>query len=88
MTHTFMVQKAKLGKKGQFTIPKRMRDEDNLQEDDVFVVTHMPSGEYWLRKTDMLTPEDRMLDAIRKAPRIDAEAAWKEVREERRRERS
>ncbi len=48
--HVFMIGKVKLGKKGQITIPKKIRDEDNLKEDDVFIVKHMPSGTTMLEK--------------------------------------
>ncbi|MBI4451584.1 AbrB/MazE/SpoVT family DNA-binding domain-containing protein [Candidatus Woesearchaeota archaeon] len=86
--HEFIVEKARLGSKGQITIPKKIRDEDGLKEDDLFIVQHTPGGLIVLRKRRVQTPEDLMLDAIRRMPPFDARAAWKEVKEERRRERA
>ncbi len=85
--HTFMVDTVKLAKKGQITIPKSIRDEDGFQENEVFVISHLPGGEIVLRPQKLKNPEERMLELIRAAPSFDAKAAWKEVREERRRER-
>ena len=50
MIHELFKEKVKLGKKGQITIPKCIRDEDNLKEDDVFIVQHMPGGDIILSK--------------------------------------
>ncbi|MBI2142532.1 AbrB/MazE/SpoVT family DNA-binding domain-containing protein [Candidatus Woesearchaeota archaeon] len=61
--HTFIVDKAKLGKKGQLTIPKKIRDEDGLQENDEFIVMHMPGGDITLQKKRKRSPEDMMLQA-------------------------
>ena len=83
--HTFFTDKVKLGKKGQITIPKIIRDEDQLKERDTFIVTHTPGGDIVLRKQHVKTPEDRMLEAIKRMPKFDFEQAWKEVLEERRR---
>ncbi|MBI2136678.1 AbrB/MazE/SpoVT family DNA-binding domain-containing protein [Candidatus Woesearchaeota archaeon] len=84
----YMTDTLRLGKKGQVTIPKKIRDIDNLRENDTLVVTHMPGGEIMLRKKVIGTPEDMMLDAIRKAPDFNFEKAWREVLEDRKRERS
>ncbi|MBI1972792.1 AbrB/MazE/SpoVT family DNA-binding domain-containing protein [Candidatus Woesearchaeota archaeon] len=86
--HMFMVDKVKLGKKGQITIPKKIRDEDSLKEDDVFIVKHMPSGTIMLEKQRRKNPYDMIFEAIAMAPKFDADKAWKEVKEERKRERS
>jgi AbrB family looped-hinge helix DNA binding protein len=86
--HAFMSGRIRIGKKGQVTLPKKIRDEDGLEEDDVLIVTHTPGGDIILRKQHVQAPEDLMLDAIRKAPPFDWRAAWREVREERRRERA
>jgi len=86
--HAFYTDKVKLGKKGQVTIPKKIRDEDKLKENDVFIVVHIPGGDIILRKRQIKAPEDMMLEAIRRAPKFDAEAAWREVLEERKRERA
>lgn len=83
-----MTDKVKLGKKGQITIPKWIRDEDSFQEDDVFIVTHTPGGDTILRKQTTKTPEDIMLEVIEKMPRFNWREAWKEVEAERARERS
>ncbi len=82
--HTFFVDKVRIGKKGQITIPKLIRDEDGLAESDVLVLTHTPGGDILLRKANIKTPEDTMLDAISKAPKFDWRRAWAEVEEERR----
>ncbi len=86
--HTVMIEKVKLAKKGQITIPKAIRDEDHLVENDILIVTHLPGGEILLRKQCLKFPEDLMLEAIAQTPLFDAHAAWKEVKEERRRERA
>ncbi len=85
--HNFSVEKIRIGKKGQITIPKRIRDEDQLKEDDIIIVTHMPGGEIILTKRNKTSPEDLMLDAIRKAQPFDWKKAWREVKEERRQDR-
>lgn len=86
--HSLITEKVRLAKKGQITIPKSIRDEDGLLEDDIFIVTHLPGGDLVLRKQQEKQPEDFMLEAIAKAPSFNAEEAWEEVKAERRRERS
>lgn len=89
MLHQFMTTEVKLGKKGQITIPKVIRDEDNLQEDDVFTVTHMPGGDIILSQQKVeKDPIDRLLEFLETQPRINAREAWEEIKEERKRERS
>lgn len=83
MVHQFFFEKVKLGKKGQVTIPKNIRDEDQLKEDDVFIIQHAPGGEIILTKQTTKAPEDLMLEAIMRSPRINAKEAWKEIRKER-----
>jgi len=88
MIHELFKEKVKLGKKGQITIPKCIRDEDNLKEDDVFIVQHMPGGDIILSKQISInTPEDLMIEAIMSAPPFDADAAWEEIKRERRQDR-
>ncbi len=77
-----------MAKRGQITIPKPIRDEDGLREDDFFIMTHLPGGDILLRKQKLKQPEDVMLEAIMKAPSFDADKAWQEIKAERRRERS
>jgi len=86
--HAFLTDKVKMGKKGQITIPKKIRDEDGLREDDTFIVTHTPSGDIIMRKQKVKAPEDLILEAIKKMPPFDWRQAWEEVREERKRERA
>lgn len=88
MQYTFMTGKVKLGKKGQITLPKKIRDEDKLKENDIFIITHTASGDIILRKKQLKTPEDVMIEAIESAPHFDWRDAWKEVEHERNRERS
>ena len=84
----FILDKVKLGRKGQITIPKKIREKDRLKEEDVFIVTHMPGGDIILRKQSKKDPEDVILEALSKAPSFDWQKAWKEVVNERKRERS
>lgn len=86
--HGFFTDVVRIGKKGQITIPKAIRDEDDLQEDDAFIVTHTTSGAIILQKQKTMKPEDLMLEAVQRSPKIDWKRAWKEARDERRRERS
>ena len=86
--HSFFTGKVRMGNKGQITIPKKIRDEDKLADNDLFIVTHMAGGDIVLRKKTIQTPEDLMLEAIREAPPINADEAWEEVKRERRMERS
>lgn len=86
MEHTLIVERVKLGKKGQLTIPKKIRDEDGLFENDTFIITHSPGGDMILRKAIVKTPEQKMLEIIEKMPRFDARKAWIEVLEERKKE--
>ncbi len=79
--------RARLGKKGQLTLPKRMRDEDSLIEGDEFAVVRLPSGDIILQKIRSNAPENRIFDAIGKMPDINWRQAWKEVESERARER-
>ncbi len=83
-----MTKKVKLQAKGQITIPKKIREEDNMMQDDVFILTHTTNGEIVLRKQMIASPEDALLETIQRMPKIGWRAAWKEVEEERRRERS
>lgn len=86
--HLFFTDTVKLGKKGQITIPKKIRDEDELREEDIFIVLHAPGGEIILQKQKTKAPEDLMLEAIHSAPKFDWRKAWEEVKAERRRERA
>lgn len=89
MMHQFMTDKVFLGKKGQITIPKKIRDEDGLKEDDAFIVTHMPGGDIILSRQEAeKDPIDRLLEFLETQPRINAREAWEEIKEERKRERS
>lgn len=87
-THNFITDKVKLGKKGQITIPKKIRDEDGLQENDTFIVKHMPSGTIMLEKQQNKDPYEMIFKAMAMAPKFNADKAWQEVKEERKRERA
>ncbi len=78
----------KLGKKGQLTLPKKLRDFDKLEENDEFIVQRMPGGDITLVKRTMKTPEDMILEAIERLQPFDATGAWEEVLADRRKERS
>ncbi len=82
----FYTDKVKMGKKGQITIPKKIRDEDALKEDDTFVVTHTSSGDIILRKSVIKSPEDKILELISTMRTFDWREAWEEVKQERKRE--
>ena len=84
--HPLFVDSVHLGKKGQITIPKKIRDEDNLREDDCFRVVHMPGGDILLTRRDLKKPEDRMLEIIKSMPPLDWKKAWGEIEEERKKE--
>ncbi|MBS3115067.1 AbrB/MazE/SpoVT family DNA-binding domain-containing protein [Candidatus Woesearchaeota archaeon] len=85
--HKFFVDKVRLGKKGQITLPKKIRDEDGFREDDVFVITHMPGGSTILEKVPQKkTSADQLFDFLEKLPPFDAEKAWREVEQERAKE--
>ncbi len=81
----FFKDEVRIGKKGQITIPKKIRDIDGLKEDDLLIITHMPSGDIMIKKTQRRTPEDDLLEFIKTNPPFDAKKAWKEIKEERRR---
>lgn len=83
--HEFFTDKVKLGKKGQITIPKKIRDEDKLQEDDVLRVTHMPGGSIVLEKV-IKKPEVKLFEFLKTLPPFDWRKAWEEVRAERAKE--
>ena len=84
MENESFVEQVKLGKKGQITIPKKIREEEHLKEDDVFIVQHNTGGNIILTKQTTKAPEDIMLEAIMRAPKINAKAAWEEIKKERR----
>ena len=84
----YMTDTIRLGRKGQVTIPKKIRDMGHLKEDDQLIVTNMPGGDIILRKKIIENPIDRALEIISNAPHFDWRKAWKEVLEERKRERS
>jgi len=83
--HTFIFEEVRIGKKGQITIPKKIRDEDGLKEDDKMSITHMPSGDIIIQKTITKSPEDYAVEAIERHQRFDWRKVWKEVVIERRR---
>ena len=74
-----------LGKKGQITLPKKLRDFDKLEEDDTFTLTRLPSGEIVLRKKKEQSI-DKFLETIQRLQPINADRAWKEIITERRTE--
>lgn len=84
MVNQVFIEKVKLGKKGQITIPKNIREEDQLKENDVFLLQHTLGGEIILTKQIAnKTPEDKMLEIVMKAHSFDWRSSWEEVRKER-----
>ena len=74
---------AKLGKKGQLTIPKKIRERARLRENDVFQITQTPGGDIVIRKQPARAPEDQLLAFISKIPPFDLKKALQEIRKER-----
>ena len=87
-TQLFMTDEVKIGKKGQITIPKKIRDMDKLNESDVLTLKRMPGGSMILEKQKIKTPEDRLIEIVKKVPRFGWKKAWEEVKAERKLERS
>ena len=86
--HKFYTDEVKLGKKGQITIPKKIRDEDKFEEEDIFIVNHMPSGDIILKRKAKHIPTDWLERILRQVPpNFNADEAWQEVLAERRKER-
>ena len=85
---SFNVQKLRIAKRGQITIPKKMRDRQHLRDNDVLLLMQLPSGDIVLRKEEIQKPEDMILRALQKAPAFDSKTAWKEVKAERAQERA
>jgi AbrB family looped-hinge helix DNA binding protein len=85
--HTFMTGTLRVGKKGQITLPKKIRDEDECKNGDRLTYTHMPNGETILKKQEIDDPIQRAFAIIKDAPKIDWRKAWNEVRDERKRDR-
>ncbi len=77
----------KLGKKGQITLPKEIRDDEDYHEGDVFTINHIPGGDIILQKKSDKTPEEKLMDFLDTVPKFDVRKAWKEIEEERNRER-
>ncbi|MBI5226504.1 AbrB/MazE/SpoVT family DNA-binding domain-containing protein [Candidatus Micrarchaeota archaeon] len=48
----------KLGKKGQITLPKEIREDEGYREGDEFKLTHMPGGDVLLQKRNGQSPLD------------------------------
>ena len=86
MEHRFVTDEIKLGKKGQLTIPKKVRDEDFFKEGQIFKFVHTTDGDMIIKKKTIQNPEDKMIEIINSLPKIDWDKAWEEVLEERRRE--
>lgn len=84
----FFNEEVKLGRKGQITIPKKLREEDELKENDVFRLTHFSGGSIVLEKKEKKTPEMDLFEFLDTLPKIDWKKAWREIRAERRLERN
>lgn len=77
----------KMGKKGQITLPKLVRDEENYRDGDEFTLSQMPGGDLMLHKITEKTPEEKLLDFLETVPKFDWRKAFREIEEERNRER-
>ncbi len=71
---SFSVQKLKIAKRGQITLPKKMRERQHLRDNDILLLMQLPSGDIVLRKEEIHKPEDMILRAIQKAPAFDSKA--------------
>ncbi len=76
----------RIGKKGQVTLPKKLRETEELHEADILIVTRTANGELLMKKQRHRDGLDTMLDAIQRAPQFDFKKAWQEVLEERRKD--
>lgn len=81
-----MVKEVCMAKKGQITIPKAIRDEDGMQEGDLFTVTHTPTGDIVFKVKKQQDPVDHLIKFLKSMPPIDADKAWQEILKERRKE--
>lgn len=88
MEKTILAKRVRLGRKGQITIPKKIREGKGWEEDDDFVISEMADGGILIKKKTEKKPEDIMLEIIRSLPPFDWRKAWKEVEEERKKERN
>lgn len=86
--HEYSKEIATLGKDGQLIIPKKIRDAKKLRAGDQLIIQYIPDGALILKKLEKENPYDIILKAIASAPKFNADEAWKEVKEERKRERS
>lgn len=84
--HKFAVETVKMTKKGQVTIPKWIRKEQEFKGNDEMLLTQMPDGEMKLRKKQKTDGIDLMLEAIKRSKKFDWRKAWEEVKEERAKE--
>ncbi len=86
--HGFFSEEVKLGRKGQLTIPKKLREEDGLKENDVFRLTHFSGGSIVLEKKKKNIPEIALFEFLDTIQKIDWRKAWEEVKAERKIERN
>lgn len=86
MANQLISKKVRIGRKGQLTIPKKIRDKSYLKENDILIISETPGGDFLIRRTKEATPEDRMFAILAKIPPFDWKKAWREVKEERRKD--
>tara|TARA_Y100000310_G_C20004704_1_gene500141 strand:- start:118 stop:369 length:252 start_codon:yes stop_codon:yes gene_type:complete len=83
-----MTGTVRVGKKGQITLPKKLRDEDDCKEGDRMEYAHMPNGDIVLRKQEQQDPLENLFATIKKMPKFDVDKAWNEIKAERKLERA
>ncbi len=88
MTNECIMMKAEVKKKGQITIPKKIRDNLHFEEGDVITFTELPGGDVILKRIEIKTSEDILMKILEKIPKFNSEKAWKEVEADRAKERS
>lgn len=86
MEYELFVDEVKMGKKGQITLPKKIRDCEGLKENDEFTIQHTRGGDIILSKAKKKTGIDRALEIAESFSDVDWDKAWEEVKAERARE--
>lgn len=81
--YEFIEKTVRVGARGQITIPKKMRKFKNLKEKEEIRVFLLPGGEMVVKKVEGKAPEDRILEIVSNAPKINFKDAWSEIQKER-----
>lgn len=75
----------KVGRRGQITLPRVIRLAEGFGRGDRLKIVMQPTGSIYITKVSKEKDSfERLMKALEKVPRFDAEKAWKEVEKERR----